>query len=166
MLWRPPNNISEMLAWKPPRLDIKGLPSSTDPEEFNELLGIDGFFWTGKKRFQVMNFRCIDEASLDWKKEVWTGKKRFQVMNFHCIDEASLFHLGRRLDNRHLAHAIPAFSEMWMSWAGQPSGIYADPAGEFHADEWLTFLQKQSSKPCLSTEAWQKGRIEKHGQIM
>lgn len=75
-------------------------------------------------------------------------------MNFHCIDEASLFHLGRRLDNRHLEHAIPAFSEMWMSWAGQPSGIYADPAG------------KQSSKPCLSTEAWQKGRIEKHGQIM
>jgi hypothetical protein len=129
-----------MLAWKPPRLDIKGLPSSTDPEEFNELLGIDGFFWT--------------------------GKKRFQVMNFHCIDEASLFHLGRRLDNRHLEHAIPAFSEMWMSWAGQPSGIYADPAGEFRADEWLTFLQKQSSKPCLSTEAWQKGRIERHGQIM
>ena len=87
-----------------------------EPKEFNDLLGIDGFFWT--------------------------GKKDFQVMIFHCIDEASLFHLGRRLDNRHLEHAIPAFNDMWMSWAGQPSGIYSDPAGEFRADDWLTFLQR------------------------
>ena len=74
-----------------------------DPKEFNELLGIDGFFWT--------------------------GRGGFQVMVFHCIDEASLFHLGRRLQNRHLEHVVPVFKEMWMSWAGQPTGIYSDPAG-------------------------------------
>jgi hypothetical protein len=87
-------------------------------------------------------------------------------MIFHCIDEVSLFHLGRRLDNRHLEHVIPAFNDMWMSWAGQPSGIYSDPVGEFRADDWLTFLQRQNIEPRLSTEAWQKGRVEKHGQVV
>jgi hypothetical protein len=111
-----------------------------EPKEFNDLLGIDGFFWT--------------------------GKKGFQVMIFHCIDEVFLFHLGRRLDNRHLEHVIPAFNDMWMSWAGQPSGIYSDPAGEFRADDWLSFLQRQNIEPRLSTEAWQKGRVEKHGQVV
>ncbi|CAL1160551.1 unnamed protein product, partial [Cladocopium goreaui] len=90
-----------------------------DPKEFNELLGIDGFFWT-----------------------------------------------GRRLQNRHLEHVVPVFKEMWMSWAGQPTGIYSDPAGEFRAGHWLDFLQQQNIEPRLSTEAWQKGRIERHGQII
>ena len=48
-----------------------------EPREFNELLGIDGFYWT--------------------------GRGGFQVMIFHCINEASLFHLGRRIENRHFA---------------------------------------------------------------
>ena len=111
-----------------------------DPKEFNELLGIDGFYWT--------------------------GRGGFQVMVFHCIDEASLFHLGRRLQNRHLEHVVPVFKDMWMSWAGQPTGIYSDPAGELRAGHWLDFLQQQNIESRLSTEAWQKGRIERHGQIV
>ena len=66
-----------------------------EPREFNELVGIDGFFWT--------------------------GRKGFQVMIFHCIDEASLFHLGRRLENRHLEHVLPAFTEflVLLGWPTQ-----------------------------------------------
>ena len=111
-----------------------------EPREFNELVGIDGFFWT--------------------------GRKGFQVMIFHCIDEASLFHLGRRLENRHLEHVLPAFTEFWFSWAGQPRTVYSDPAGEFRADQWLEFMQKHDIETKLSTEAWQKGRVEQHGQII
>ena len=111
-----------------------------DPSEFNDFVGIDGFFWS--------------------------GKAGFQVMVFHCIDEASLFHLGRRLDNRNLEHVIPAFSDMWLSWAGNPTGIYSDPAGEFCSDEWLSFLQGLNIVPKLSTEAWQKGRVERHGALI
>jgi hypothetical protein len=111
-----------------------------DPSEFNDFVGIDGFFWS--------------------------GKAGFHVMVFHCIDEASLFHLGRRLDNRNLEHVIPAFSDMWLSWAGNPTGIYSDPAGEFCSDEWLSFLQGLNIVPKLSTEAWQKGRVERHGALI
>ena len=111
-----------------------------EPREFNDLVGIDGFFWT--------------------------GRGGFQVFIFHCIDEASLFHLGRRLDNRHLEHAIPAFSNMWFAWAGHPSRVYSDPAGEFRSSQWLDFLQSHNVEPKFSTEAWQKGRIERHGQII
>ena len=111
-----------------------------DPREFNDMVGIDGFFWT--------------------------GRGGFQVFIFHCIDEASLFHLGRRLDNRHLEHAIPAFSDMWFAWAGHPSGVYSDPAGEFRSSQWLDFLQSHNVEPRFSTEAWQKGRIDCHGQII
>ena len=70
------------------------------------------------------------------------------------------------LDNHHLEHVVPAFKVMWMSWAGQPSGIYSDPAGEFRAGRWLDFLQQQNVEPRFSTEARQKGRIERHGQII
>ena len=35
-----------------------------DAREFNELVGIDGFYWTGQKGFQTNAFHCIDEASL------------------------------------------------------------------------------------------------------
>ena len=96
----------------------------------------------------------------------WTGRKGFQVMIFHCIDEASMFQLGRQLENRHLEHVSPAFTDFWFSWAGQPRAICSDPAGEFRADQWLTCLQKHDIEPKLSTEAWQKGRAEGHGQII
>ena len=87
-------------------------------------------------------------------------------MVFHSIDEASLFHLGRRLDNRNLEHVIPAFSDMWLEWAGSPNQLYSDPAGEFVSDQWLSFLQGLNVTPKLSTEAWQKGRVERHGALV
>ena len=111
-----------------------------DPQEFNNTVGVDGFFWS--------------------------GRGGFQVMVFHCIDESSLFHLGRRLSNRNLEHVIPAFTDMWFAWAGSPSNLYSDPAGEFCSDEWLSFLQSHNIIPKLSTEAWQKGRVERHGAII
>ena len=111
-----------------------------DAAEFNDTVGIDGFFWT--------------------------GRAGFQVMVFHCIDEASLFHLGRRLENRNLEHVIPALSDMWLSWAGSPANVYSDPAGEFVSDQWLSFLQNHSISPKLSTESWQKGRVERHGALV
>ena len=111
-----------------------------DAAEFNDTVGIDGFFWT--------------------------GRAGFQVMVFHCIDEASLFHLGRRLENRNLEHVIPALSDMWLSWAGSPANLYSDPAGEFVSDQWLSFLQSHSISPKLSTESWQKGRVERHGALV
>ena len=111
-----------------------------DPKEFNEMIGADCFFWT--------------------------GKSGFQVMVFHTIDESSLFHLGRRLENRHLEHVLPAWSDMWFSWAGTPQKVYTDPAGEFRSDQWLNFLQANDIQSDLSTESWQNGRIERHGQVI
>lgn len=111
-----------------------------EPREFNDLAGIDGFFWT--------------------------GKAGFQVVVLHCIDEASLFHLGRRLENRNLEHVIPALSVMWLWWAGNPANLYSDPAGEFCSDQWLGFLQSLNINSRLSTESWQKGRVERHGAII
>ena len=111
-----------------------------DAREFNELVGIDGFYWT--------------------------GRQGFQVHVFHCIDEASMFHLGRRLETRHTEHAIPVWTQMWHSWAGNPSSVYCDPAGEFRSDQWLDQLQSWGTLPRVSTEAWQKGRVERHGQII
>ena len=111
-----------------------------DAKEFNELVGIDGFYWT--------------------------GRQGFQTHVFHCIDEASLFHLGRRLETRHTEQVIPAWTQMWHSWAGNPGSVYCDPAGEFRSDQWLEQLQSWGTLSRMSTEAWQKGRIERHGQVI
>ena len=111
-----------------------------DAKEFNELVGIDGFYWT--------------------------GRKGFQTHVFHCIDEASLFHLGKRLENRHVEHVIPSWTQMWHAWAGNPNTVYSDPAGEFRSDQWLEQLQAWGTVSRMSTEAWQKGRVERHGQII
>lgn len=111
-----------------------------DPKEFNEMVGADCFYWT--------------------------GKAGFQVMVFHTIDESSLFHLGRRLENCHLEHVLPAWSDMWFSWAGSPQKVYTDPAGEFRSDQWLNFLQANDIQADLSTESWQNGRAERHGQVI
>ena len=129
-----------MLVWSQVHFRHQRPAQLHDAAEFNDTVGIDGFFWT--------------------------GRAGFQVMFFHCIDEASLFHLGRRLENRNLEHVIPALSDMWLSWAGSPANLYSDPAGEFVSDQWLSFLQSHSISPKLSTESWQKGRVERHGALV
>lgn len=101
-----------------------------DPKEFNEMIAADCFFWT--------------------------GKAGFQVMVFHTIDESSMFHIGRRLENRHLEHVLPPWSDK----------VDTDPAGEFRSDQWLNFLQANDIQSDLSTESWQNGRIERHGQVI
>ncbi len=111
-----------------------------EPKDFNDMVGIDGFYWT--------------------------GRAGFQVLVFHCIDEASLFHLGKRIENRHLDHVIPTWTEFRFTWAGAPNQVYSDPAGEFRADQWLNFLQSHDVIPRVSTESWQNGRAEKHGHII
>ena len=110
------------------------------PKEFNDLVGIDGFFWR--------------------------GKKGFQCYVIHIYDEASGFHLAKRLDGRNLDHAIPAFQSLWTFWAGFPRAVYLDPAGEFRADQWLDFLQAQNAHVHVTAAAWQRGRIERHGSIL
>lgn len=96
----------------------------------------------------------------------FTGKAGFQVMILHVIDESSMFHMARRLENRHLNHVLPALGDMWFAWAGVPDTIYTDPAGEFVSQEWLSFCQENGIEPRMSTEAWQKGRVERHGQTL
>ena len=110
------------------------------PREFNDVLGIDGFFWKGKG-----NFQCYV---------------------LHIYDEASGFHLAKRLDGRNLDHAIPAFQNLWLTWAGAPRHMYLDPAGEFRADRWLDYLQTINTSVFMSADAWQRGRIERHGSIL
>ena len=44
--------------------------------------------------------------------------------------------------------------------------MYTDPAGEFISQEWKDMFQNQSIQPLISTEAWQRGRVERHGQII
>ena len=112
------------------------------PREFNDVLGIDGFFWR--------------------------GKRGFQCYVLHMYDEASGFHLAKRLDGRNLDHAIPAFQSVWALWAGFPKNLYLDPAGEFRADQWLSFMQAHNynTHVHMTAEAWQRGRIERHGAIL
>ena len=107
-----------------------------EPKDFNQQVGMDGFYWS--------------------------GKRGFQVHIFHCIDEASLFHLGRRTLTRNPDDVIRTWTEFWTSWAGNPQSLYTDPAGEFISQEWHDMLQARSIDPQLSVEAWQRGRIERH----
>ena len=58
------------------------------------------------------------------------------------------------------------WNEFWTSWAGNPQNIYSDPAGEFRSQEWKTSLQARNICPELTTEAWQRGRVERHGDIL
>ena len=111
-----------------------------DPVDFGDTVGLDGFFWT--------------------------GKQGFQVYVVHLIDEGTLFHLGRRTSTRHLTEAIKVIQDAWASWAGMPRHMYLDPAGEFRADQILNFLQQNNTSHFMTAEAWQRGRIERHGDIL
>ena len=111
-----------------------------EPVEFNHTVGVDGFYFK--------------------------GRAGFQVYVLHVIDEASCFHLGRRAASRHTSQAIRLLEELWLSWAGSPKNIYLDPAGEFRSEEWLTFLQGHNMLPFVTTDAWQRGRVERHGDVV
>ena len=82
-----------------------------NPIEFNDRIGIDGFFWT--------------------------GRGQFQCYVLHVYDEATGFHLAKRLDGQNMDHVIPALNDLWIMWAGNPKQIYLDPAGEFRSDVWV-----------------------------
>ena len=110
------------------------------PIEFNDRIGLDAFYWSGK------------------------GK--FQCYVIHVYDEASGFHLAKRLDGQNMDHVIPALKDMWTVWAGPPKEMYLDPAGEFRSEVWLSHLQSMNTHVHMTTEAWQRGRIERHGDIM
>ena len=129
-----------MLAWSPKNPKHQRPAKLHPPREFNDVVGLDGFFWKGKG-----NIQCYV---------------------LHIYDEASGFHLARRLDGRNLDHAIPAFQQLWSFWAGYPRSIYLDPAGEFRADQWLDFMQANNIHTHMTAEAWQRGRIERHGGIL
>ena len=72
---------------------------------FNDRIGIDGSFWTGRGQFQ-----CY-------------------VLHVH--DEATGFHLAKRLDGQNMDHVIPALNDLWIMWPGNPKQIYLDPAVNF-----------------------------------
>ena len=111
-----------------------------DPIDFNHTVGIDGIFWK--------------------------GKSGFEVYVIHAVDECSTFQIARRTTNRNADMAIGTFRDMWISWAGPPTKMYFDPAGEFISHTWSQFLQEYGIETFLTSEAWQRGRVERHGDIL
>ena len=85
----------------------------------------------------------------------WGGSAGFQVHVLHVIDEASCFQTGRRIAERY--HALPAFRDSWIQW---------DPAGELRSNELEGFLQGLGTTLFVTAAAWQRGRIERHGQVL
>ncbi|CAE7708982.1 GIP [Symbiodinium sp. CCMP2592] len=108
--------------------------------EFNDLIGVDGFFFK--------------------------SKSGFRAYVLHALDEASCFHLGRRALTRGTTHATSALSDFWLSWAGNPRRVYLDPAGEFRSEEILEYFQGLNIKTFVTAAAWQRGKLERHGDII
>ena len=111
-----------------------------EPQEFNDTVGLDGFFWRGQAGFQV------------------------HVV--HLIDEGSCFHIGRRVESRHHQNAIQVVQEAWASWAGYLKHMYLDPAGELRSNALKSTLQAWNTTCFITSEAWQRGRIERHGHVV
>ena len=111
-----------------------------EARDFNDLVGLDGFYWS--------------------------GSRDFRIHVFHCIDEASLFHLGRPYETRNPDQVIDTWTNFWNSWVGNPVQLYTDPAGEFISFEWKDMLRNRATQPLVTPEAWQRGRAERHGQIL
>ena len=108
--------------------------------EFNEEVGLDGFYWRGQGGFQV------------------------HVV--HLIDEGSCFNLGRRSTSRHHLDTLQVIQDAWNSWAGPPCHLYLDPAGELRAAKLEETLQPWGTTCFVTSEAWQRGRVERHGRII
>ena len=68
------------------------------PRDFNDCVGVDGFFWK--------------------------GHLGFQAHALHCIDEASLFHLGKRIPTRNPDQIIHSWNDFWTLWAGPPKNFF------------------------------------------
>ena len=128
---------SACMERRPPK---KGSPGELKPaREFNEVVGIDGF--------------------------EWSNQYGVKVYVLHAFDEGTHFHLGRRT-NRDGLITQKCLSEFWLSWAGSPNRLYFDAAGEFLAETWKNFLQKENITHKLTAESWQRGRVERHGGII
>ena len=84
----------------------------------------------------------------------------------HVYDEATGFHLAKRIEGRNTDHFIPALQYLWYLWAGTPKGVYLDPAGEVRSDAWLNHEQTMNAHVHMTTEAWQRGKVERHGSIL
>lgn len=108
--------------------------------EFNDLIGVDGFYFK--------------------------SKAGYRTYVLHAIDEASCFQQGRRAVSRHATDAIQALSDFWVNWAGPPKQVYLDPAGEFRSEEVLEYFQGLNVKAHVTAAAWQRGRLERHGDIL
>ena len=91
--------------------------------------------------------------------------KESKVYVLHAMDECTHFHLGRRTSRDSLI-SQKCLAEFWMSWAGSPNRIYFDAAGEFLTESWKVFLQQENISHKLTAEAWQRGRIERHGGVI
>ena len=128
-------------VWNLLNLDINGLASFPNHESFNDLVGIDGFFFKGQ-----------------------SGYRAYVI---HALDEASCFHQGRRTQSRQALDAMQTLGDCWFSWAGNPRKVYLDPAGEFRSDQVLEFVSgnQHPTRTFVTAAARQRGRIERHGDI-
>ena len=111
-----------------------------EAREFNDMIAVDGFFFK--------------------------SNSGFRTYVLHALDEASCFQQARRADSRQGSHAIQALNDFWISWAGPPKQVYLDPAGEFRSDQVLGYFQGLNTKTYVTTAAWQRGRLERHGDIL
>lgn len=129
---------SSCVERRPPSLHHPG--QLREAQDFNHRVLIDGF---------------------EWK----SGNGKYKAYVLHIIDEATHFHLGRRTQ-RDGALAQQIFENCWSSWAGTPHRVVVDCGGEFIAEDWKQFLQKENIVPDLTAAPWQRGRIERHGQTI
>ena len=111
-----------------------------EPREFNEMIGIDGFHFKSK-----------------------SGYRAYAI---HALDEASCFQQARRAPSRLGNHAKQVLNDCWISWAGPPRQVYLDPAGEFRSEQTLDYLQELNVRAWVTVAAWQRGRLERHGNIL
>ena len=121
----------------PPKLTTPG--KLKEAKEFNERVALDGFEWKGQK-----------------------GNKYYVL---HFFDESTHFHLGRRC-NRNSDSTIKTFVETWTHWAGPPTEVQHDEAGELISQSWKDYLQQEGIRSIVSAAPWQRGRIERHGGVI
>ena len=121
----------------PPRLSMPG--KLHDPKDFNQLVQIDGFYWSNKSGIKT------------------------RVL--HAVDSATTFHLGKRT-SRDEPSMEKAFREFWGTWAGMPHQLMFDTAGEWVSQRWKDFLQQESMLPVVTSTPQQRGQVERHGGIV